>query len=110
MGVGMRACETRRGAAAAERLPCGRAGVGGVQRGRVPAIRTVHCVEPLSTLQMSEALLASAAAATDESTGELFYFFDFDRTRPTRLAVFFLDLCWCFLILLSSSLHFIPNH
>ena len=52
--------------------------VGNNPRGKVPAIRTVHCLVPLTTTQLREA--AAMRDAVSEAAPTLFWFFDFDET------------------------------
>lgn len=53
---------------------------GNVERGRIPAIRAVHCREPLSTAQLNEALALWRESLDDLGRPRLFFFFDFDGT------------------------------
>jgi len=57
-------------------------------RGKVPAIRTVHCPEPLTLVQLESALEMSAGGDThDGAAPQLFYFFDFDDTLSLQSGV-----------------------
>ena len=53
---------------------------GNVERGKVPAIRAVHCGEPLTTAQLRNALAVWHESEADPSAPKLFFFFDFDGT------------------------------
>lgn len=57
-------------------------------RGKVPAIRTVHCPEPLTLEQLEKALEMSAGDdPPDGAAPQLFYFFDFDDTLSLQSGV-----------------------
>ena len=62
---------------------------GNIMRGNVPAICTVHCKTPLTTLQLNEALSQwrKAEALEEKDSPKLFFFFDFDGCISLQLGL-----------------------